>query len=373
MLWAIAAVLSFRAIIPPTLTVKSLILPLFFLITVISALLSLNGKEALTAIEVKLSFILLPFLFFCFPWPIEIVKRSLIAFVSGNFIASLLLITRAVGYAIQGETRYFFYMDFSYFMHPSYFAMYLCFSLVLLALYYPTWFEIQPALKKMSWIYAGVLTVTVFLCASKMGFITLFLLVPFLLAYRFRSHLNVKTISLMCLVGGLLFLSLPFIFPTTIERFKSITTLQPDQIDKASTESSAVRVLVWKQSLDLIAKKPFTGYGVGDANDSLYTAYKENGLTGALDHHLNTHNQFLQSALGIGIAGFIGVFMLTVYSCIDALRNRHYSLMALCLLLFLNFTVESMLQTASGVLFTAALYSLLVRIPHSALINKNNG
>ena len=362
--------MSYKAMVPPPLNIQSLLLPLFFVITVVSASLSVNGKEALTAIEVKLSFILLPWLFFCFPWPVELVKRCLIAFVSGNFIASVLLIARAIGYAFQGESNYFFYMDFSYFMHPSYFAMYLCFALVLLAFYYPVWFETQPALKKMSWVYAIVLTVTVFLCASKMGFITLFLMVPLLLAYRFRKHMSLKSVAFVAVVGILLLFSLPFLFPTTIDRFKSITTLEPEQIDKASSESSAVRVLVWKQSSELIARKPLTGYGIGDANDSLYAAYSKNGLTGALEHHLNTHNQFLQSALQMGVVGFLAIVLLTIYNGIIAMRSRHFSLLAFSLLLLLNYTVESMLQTASGVLFTAAFYCLLTRIPHAALMKK---
>ena len=370
LLWALSAALSYKAMVRPPLSVKSLLLPLFFVLTVVSASASINGKDALSAIEVKLSFILLPWLFFCYPWPVELIKRCLIAFVSGNFIAAVLLIIRAVGYAIQGENNYFFYMDFSYFMHPSYFAMYLCFSLVLLALYYPVWFEMQPALKKMSWVYATVLTITVFLCASKMGFITLFLMVPLLLAYRFRKHLSTKSVSVMAMVGIVLLFSLPFLFPTTFDRLKSITSLEPGQIDKTSSESSAVRVLIWKQSTELIARKPLTGYGVGDANDSLYAAYSKNGLTGALEHHLNTHNQFLQSALGLGVGGFVCVLLLTLYSGIDAMRTQQYSLVALCLLLLLNYSVESMLQTASGVLFTAAFYCLLSRIPHAALMKK---
>lgn len=360
---------SFKALITPVITVKSLTLPLFFIATVISGIFSLNSQEALTAIEVKLSFILLPFLFYCYSWPIEIIRRCLIAFVSGNFIASVLLIGRSVTYALNGQPEYFFYTNFSYFLHASYFAMYLCLSLVIITLYYPTWYTNQPALKKLTWVYVIVLAISVFLCASKMGIITFLILAPLLLFYRYQKALNLKSFIIAIMLFGSLFLFLPNVFPTSFERLKSIATLNSKQIDPKATESSAVRVLVWKQSLNLIAEKPLTGYGVGDANDALYKAYQKNGLTGALEHHLNTHNQYLQSFLGIGLFGLIGILLITFYGIFEGIKQRHYLFIAFSILLTLNFLVESMLQTAAGVLFTAAFYTLLSKTPHLALLH----
>lgn len=368
-LWLVAAMFSYKALIVPTLTLKSLTLPLFFMATVVSGIFSLHGQEALTAIEVKLSFILVPFLFYCYSWPIEIIRRCLTAFVSGNFIAAVLLLGRSITYAINGQTEYFFYTNFSYFLHASYFAMYICLSLVIITLYYPTWYAHQPALKKMTWVYATVLTITVFLCASKMGLISFLILAPLLLLYRFKNALNFKSMMTAMVIGIALLLALPSIFPTSFERLKSITSLDAKQIDPTATESSAVRILVWKQTLHLIAERPLTGFGVGDANEALYQAYRKHGLTGALEHHLNTHNQYLQSFLGMGIFGLIGILLITFYGFFDGIKHHHFLFFAFSLLLTLNFLVESMLQTAAGVLFTAAFFTLLSKTPHVALLH----
>ena len=86
-----------------------LLLYAFFLITLVSAALSSNKEEAVFSLEVKLAFVLFPYLFFCFRWPLEILKRCIISFVSGCFFACLYLIGRAFLYAVNGQPDYFFY------------------------------------------------------------------------------------------------------------------------------------------------------------------------------------------------------------------------------------------------------------------------
>src|ERR1044072_4860666 len=104
---------------------KLILFYLFFFLTVFSALLSSNAEEGSFSVEVKLSFFLFPYLLFCFSWPVEILKRCIISFVSGCFFACLYLIIRAFVYTLNGHPEYFFYSLFSDLIHASYFAMYL--------------------------------------------------------------------------------------------------------------------------------------------------------------------------------------------------------------------------------------------------------
>src|SRR5690606_10461938 len=93
---------------------KFFIVPvIFFFLTVISAALSKNKEEALFSIEIKLTLLIFPFLFFCFKWSLNILKRCVISFVSGCLFACLYLIARAFTYASNGQSEYFFYSLFS--------------------------------------------------------------------------------------------------------------------------------------------------------------------------------------------------------------------------------------------------------------------
>ena len=71
---------------------------LFMTVTIVSAFASNSMTEAFFGIEVKLSFIFLPYLFFCFYWPINLIKRCVVSYVSGCFFACVYLIVRAFYY-----------------------------------------------------------------------------------------------------------------------------------------------------------------------------------------------------------------------------------------------------------------------------------
>lgn len=341
---------------------------LFFLLTVISALFSQNRQEGLFGIEVKLSFLIFPFLFFCFKWPINILKRCVIAFVSGCFFACIYLIGRAFIYSLDGQSEYFFYSLFSDFIHASYFAMYLILAITFVVVLYEKWFHTQRSIIYSSHFFVSIFVTTIFLCSSKLGIISFFICIPLWLAYRFRSYLNLKgLIILLVSLSALLFISVK-LFPGSFRRMNSITALDTSKIDKTSSESTTVRVLIWQECLSIIKDHPLLGVGVGDANDALYSAYEKNGLTGALEHHFNAHNQYFQTLIGLGFLGFIFLFLLTFGLLLLAFRKRNFLLLIFATLIVLNFAVESMLQKSAGVLFFVFFYCLLNSVSEHELL-----
>jgi O-antigen ligase len=130
-------------------------------------------------------------------------------------------------------------------------------------------------------------------------------------------------------------------------------------VDKTSAESTAVRLLIWEQAIQIIRQNFFTGTGVGDANAALYKAYEEQGLTGAFELKLNAHNQYLQTFLGMGILGFLLLLQMTLGDLVRALFRRQFLLFIFSLLIVMNLMVESMLQRSAGVLFFCFFYCFL--------------
>ena len=335
---------------------NALLLFLFFAITLISALFSKNKSTASFEIENKLSFILLPYLLFCFEIPVPLIKRFIVSFVSGCFFACIVLIIRSSYYSFNGQSDYFFYTLFSYFIHPSYFAMYLILAIVLVILFYAKWFANQKSIVISSYIFVLLFGITLFLCASKLGLISFVIILPILILHQLKTFLNTKKIILIfCSVVILIGISSK-LFPTVFERLNSITTLNINQLDKTSSESTTVRFLIWQQAIELIQHNFLFGTTVGDANDALYTTYKQNGLTGALEHKLNAHNQFMQTFIGLGLIGFISLCLITIWQLIKAIKQKHFLLIVFSLLIILNFLVESMLQSMAGTLFFVFFY-----------------
>lgn len=347
---------------------KPLLFYLFFFLTLISAFFfSENKEEAAFSVEVKLTFFFFPYLFFCFKWPVEILKRCVISFVSGCFFASLCLIIRAAFYALGGQPEYFFYTLFSGFIHVSYFAMYLVLAGVFVLVFYKDWYGNQKNALYSSYFFVFVFVTTIFLCSSKLGLISLFISMPMVVVYRYRKSLNPKRVMLI-IIGLLILAGLSAkLFPGSFKRFNSISAVSLEKIDKTSVESTTVRILIWKEALILIQKNFIAGTGVGDANDALKEAYRQNGLTGAYEHHFNAHNQFFQTFIGMGVIGFCLLLLITFGTMIMALKQKQFVLFVFSLLICLNFMVESMLQTSAGVLFFVFFSCLFARITEQEL------
>ena len=343
---------------------------LFFVITLISALFSKNKANAGFEIENKLSFILLPYLLFCFDIPIQLIKRCIVSFVSGCFFASLLLIIRASYYSFNGQSDYFFYTLFSYFIHPSYFAMYLILAIVLVVLFYRKWFTNQKSIVISSYFFVILFGITILLCGSKLGLISFVIIIPFLVLYQLKTFLNAAKIFLILFIIVILIVGSLKLFPNVFERLNSISTLNTNQLDKNSVESTAVRFLIWQEAIILIQNNFLLGTTVGDANDALYSAYKQNGLTGAFEHKLNAHNQFMQTFIGLGLIGFISLCLITVWQLIKAIKQKHFLLLIFSLLIILNFLVESMLQSMAGTLFFVFFYCIFNLKNKQQLLNE---
>jgi O-antigen ligase len=335
----------------------------FFLVHFIGYFFSDNKSEAITAIEIKLSFLAFPILFYSSKYNSEQVKKIIISFVTGTFLASLLCLLRAFYLYLFEDKNSFFYSEFSFFLHPSYFAMYLVFSLLLVVIYYPKWLLHLPNLKFKLVFISLVFLITIFLCSSKMGLITAFFLIPSTLGVLLFKNGYKKTIIgfILILIFGIL-ISYK-LFPTPFERIKVAfkVSASSEKIDKTDAESTAVRILIWQESIKIIKDNFLFGTTAGDANDKLIESYQKEGLTGALIKKLNAHNQFFQTFIGTGIIGFILLMLFTLGAFICGIFKKNFMLSLLSILMIFNFLVESMLQAQAGFIFFMFFFCLITQ------------
>ena len=331
----------------------SFILIGFFIIHVIGFFYSENKSEAISAIEIKLCFLAFPVLFFASNYDNTQIKKIIISFVSGCILASFLCVFRAFYLYLFEDVNAFFYSDFSYFIHPSYMAMYLVFAQLIVILFYKKWLSHLSFLNIKIGFISCILFISIFLCSSKMGLITVFLLLPTTFGIQLFIKGYKKTI-IGLLLALLVVITITYkILPSPFNRFKtaiSVTT-SAEKIDKSDAESTAVRILIWKESIKIIKKHIWLGVSPANVNQELLAAYQQNGLTGALAKRLNAHNQFLQTFIGTGIIGFVLLLLITLFLIVYSFIKKNYILMLFSILISLNFMVESMLQAQAGFTF----------------------
>lgn len=344
----------------------------FFILHVLGAFYAKQSSEISSTIEIKLVFLAFPILIFASRYNDIQLKKIMVSFVSGCILASLLCIFRALFLYFFQNTNAFLYSDFAFLIHPSYMAMYLVFAQLIVLLYYPKWLSHLKALPIKIGFISFIFLLTIFLCSSKMGIITALVLLPLTFIIKLYNNGH-KKIIMWFVLSFIAICTISYqLFPVQVGRFKTAfkVTSSTQTIDKSDAESTAVRILVWKESIKIIKNNFWIGTSPADANEALYQSYQADGLTGAYSKKLNAHNQFFQTFIGTGIIGFILLLSITVFIIFYGLLKKEWLLTLFGVLITLNFLVESMLQAQAGFTFFVFFLCILLQYDLSKISNK---
>ena len=99
--------------------------------------------------------------------------------------------------------------------------------------------------------------------------------------------------------------------------------------------------------------------GTGDAKDKMLETYKERGMQSEYENKLNSHNQFLNTFIALGITGLISLVLCLMIPAYYSFKEKYFLFLAFVGIAGLNFLFESMLERQAGVIYFAFFYSLL--------------
>lgn len=321
-------------------------------------------------LEIKLSLLIFPLVFSTAPPTVFNPLNLKIIFVSlmaGCITGSLILLIHAAlgawgfripGYSIPGS---FFYMKLSWYFHASYLAMYYNFTIAI-CLWYLTGQSISKVRVKAGLIAVIlILTLMIFLLASKAG-LSLLLVMVVLFTLRTAVKLRKPLTGFTILAAGILiFVSGYFLFPfsfSRIARAEKVLTEKPVE-NRVKSESNADRIAILRTGLAIVKENYLTGVGTGDVKDALLEGYREKNVIPALKLRLNAHDQYLQTMIALGIPGFLVLVLCLVIPWIYGFRRKDDLYMIFLILVGLNFLFESMLEVQAGVVFYAFFNALL--------------
>lgn len=325
-------------------------------------------------IESKLSFVVFPLLL-SFRFKREVdwrpVALGLTAGIIGVSIIGFVHATQTYGKTGQLMAS-FTTSNFSNIHHPSYLCVFILTAAALL------WHGYHKQWKGFSlkWIIPVYVYFFVIygLCLSLAGILLLFVLTGILTArwiyYRFGKKVFFGALILLPALCIPLFLLVPQMklqFSDASRYFLEFAE-SPSGFVKAKQgykEGNEVRLIMWTVATEEFAKHPF-GVGTGNVDDHLsyrLTLYgqtemaKKDGENGI---QYNPHNQFLQTALEIGIIGLLLLVTLFGSTLRFAWKNRNYTLLIMTACLVFNALFESMFQRQSGIVFFSFWMCILI-------------
>ncbi|MBN2681605.1 MAG: O-antigen ligase family protein [Bacteroidales bacterium] len=329
----------------------------FFLLYLVGMLFTENQNAGWFNLEVKLSLLFFPLIMSSLNSNYEGKEQTIFKiFIGANLIAGIVCIISAVVNYYFWNYNTFFYAKLSIFHHPTYYSMYIAFSLVLVLNNIFT----EKASRNKIIIYTILIVVfltLVFLLSSKAGIISAFLAVAgYLTIYLFNKRKFFSSFAII-IIAGLLF----FAAMNLNQRFTAINKLSnSEKIDKNDEDSNVARLMIWKSALEVGMENLVPGVGTGDTKDVLMEKYLEKGLFNPLEKKYNAHNEFLETFVSLGFIGLLYILLLFAIPIIKAFRKKEFVALFFLLITGLNFCFESMLNTIAGVLFFSFFYSLLV-------------
>ena len=233
-------------------------------------------------------------------------------------------------------------------IHPGYWAMYLNWALALL-LFTPS-LNLRQGIK-----YAAlfILVLGIVLSASKSGLISIMLLMFGLIFVKIRRQKKVSSYLKYIVLGSLLIpLTLFHFAPEYSKRFINVLNIFNHSPMKQNTnESTALRLVSWNASVEIIKSHPIMGVGLGDVRSELKQIYKKEKQEVAYNKALNSHNQFLQTSVTLGMLGLLALLGILFFFISRFFIYQNITGIMLGFLVFINLMFESMLEAQAGIIF----------------------
>ncbi|MBI3502698.1 MAG: O-antigen ligase family protein [Bacteroidetes bacterium] len=340
----------------------------FYLLHVIGMIYTENISEGLFDLEVKFSLLLFPILILSDKENFQKNHRIIFfAFVLGNIVAALSCFIFNIYWSLRYNVDYFYYSNFTLFLHPSYASMYAIFSICIIIYFrfykvksesYKNFLQKSFSKKWFSVIFILVLLAYVFNLGSRTGIAAVIIVTGTIISYYFILYKRVI----------LFFVFATVIFCGTIYTLNKFPRFAPvieflktplDSVNVSSRENVVVRYFIIKESLELIRGNFLFGIGTGDIKQELIKKYQEKKNTLAIEENLNPHNQFIETFATLGILGEVSLLMMIFIPFYSSTYGKNIFTISFILLIIINFLFESMLNTQAGVVFFAFFNSLL--------------
>jgi O-antigen ligase len=338
----------------------SLLLMALYLLYVVGLLYTENILAGISDLETKATLFIFPLVFAGIK-KLNL-QRILNSFIIGIIAAVIFCFIIACYKYFNSEIKDaapFLSSNFSYFLHPSYFSMYIVFALVLI--FKRLFFLERKYFEKILLVFICLcLSITVFLLSSKMGIISFLLIAGlFPLVFGVQQKKYLQTGFFILFLVSLTYFGFQRL-PHLGLRFENAKKAFFQDEDVYLKDGSALRMKSWETTFKLFRDNLWTGVGTGDFKDELIDLYHSTGLTYAAERKLNAHNQFLQTAGTLGIVGLILLLLNFLFPFFYSVRRKNLIYFFFLLLLFMNLMVESMFERQAGVIFFAFFNSLFL-------------
>ena len=337
----------------------------FFLCYLVSVFYSDNKEVAWNGVLLKSSFLYFPILFSLTKWDIEKVKRVFDYFILGCFtnlvLSYLFVLINAKGGL---ELNDFMSTSLSFSFHRSYIAMYVNIAIILNTIVLLSEnFNESRVIVSFRWVLQVLFSLFVIMLSSRSGLLTWFIsiscIVIYILIVQKKLTKSIAVISVLGLLFTFSVNNLSLLGERMDETVKTISTSNYEQGENGRFTSTGIRVGVGKASLSVLKTSPILGVGVGDVEIELMKEFKNRRMLNCFTNKYNSHNQYLDTGLAVGL---VGVLVLCVILFFSFIKYGKLTILTFAIMGVIggDMLVESMLDKQAGAIFISWIIALIV-------------
>jgi O-antigen ligase len=335
------------------------------------------GQSSVNDVTLQLSFLAFPLLVGTVDINNTHTIKALKAFQAGLIIAMTYCLIIAIKNYFGGSADVFFYenlvapLDF----HPTYFGWCVGFSLLMILYNFIATKDdeylkdIGSFLRPIMLIYAIFFGGFLLLLSSRIALLGVFIIVVGWFLYK--QYKNGKILVALGITTGSSALLLFFISQINFLkwRFAAIFPFLLNENEKTRLHTDP-RSLIFKNALQAIQESPIFGIGKHASTQLVENTTK---LSGTILN--NTHNQFLETQLVLGIVGTAILVGMLIVLLKKAISLQQYGTFSFIIIVFVSLFVccsmtEALLERERGILFFVyfyALFSNMQYVPENAV------
>ena len=292
-----------------------------------------NAKREL---QDDLNLLIFPLIFAFIDFNSVILKKAKLGLIAGCVVAGLICIAHAgFNYMETGSKGVFFYSQFSFLLHPTYFGVLLITACIFFAeafLFTPTYLaHFNKSIFRFGFSFCIILLA---LLSSKIIYLIAFAILFYFLALAFfnKSYSFIKNKVVISAILGIF-----IVFFSAIKinnRFAQVVDAVGEQ--KESYNSSIIRINQIKYSKEVISNNLWLGVGTGDTKPESAKIYKKYNDEYALAHFENPNSYYLHILVMLGVCGLLFSLFVLLFPMWWSYKNKKYMLFAFLLIMLIN-------------------------------------
>ncbi len=350
----------------------------FFLLQIFSLLLSEDKKEGMALLLRRLPLFLLPASFIFINFKKETWNKISLFYALAATLASIVgFFYGAYGFFVSKDSGFLYNDNISMILGKQavYFGLFVSSAIVIYLFQLNQDIEIAKKYRPCFFIAIIWLLFILFMLASRSAMLGLLLVFFCYVSYnivRKKKYLE-GILVMLCLIVGAVILSK--LFPKTLNRFQGATATNFQfenqnaenhfnaAYDESKWNGTNTRIAIWKCAFEIWKANPLLGTGIGDRSGDLKKKYEEKKFWYAFNTNKNTHNQYLDILISMGIIGLLLFLLLFfIYPVCSFIKQKQTLAIILFLLLAICLFTENMFDRYQGIIFIPFMLSLATKI-----------